>query len=227
MGDQGSIPGLGRAPGEGNGNPLQYSCLENPMDRSLAGYSPRSCKESDTTEQVHFTSPHFTDNLGSDASPTSLSRAPSSVLPAQSHPRVPWFLSHGEWLLPIHLSIFPTWLVRNLQRPVYYVGYCENLVLLNWIDLNSPSWFSHTLTEFHTCSYWARVSVSICVCWVFAVCVGWLVVCNCMCDAPVWGPAAVHAKASTAPSEPMPLHFIGILFWAILNVPLFQKHISG
>ena len=32
-GDPGSIPGLGRAPGEGNGNPLQYSCLENPMDR--------------------------------------------------------------------------------------------------------------------------------------------------------------------------------------------------
>jgi len=29
---QGSIPGLGRSPGEGNGNPLQYSCLENPMD---------------------------------------------------------------------------------------------------------------------------------------------------------------------------------------------------
>ena len=32
-GDQGSIPGLGRSPGEGNGNLLQYSCLENPMDR--------------------------------------------------------------------------------------------------------------------------------------------------------------------------------------------------
>ena len=32
-GDHGSIPGLGRSPGEGNGNPLQYSCLENPMDR--------------------------------------------------------------------------------------------------------------------------------------------------------------------------------------------------
>ena len=31
-GDMGSIPGLGRSPGEGNGNPLQYSCLENPMD---------------------------------------------------------------------------------------------------------------------------------------------------------------------------------------------------
>ena len=31
--DMGSIPGLGRSPGEGNGTPLQYSCLENPMDR--------------------------------------------------------------------------------------------------------------------------------------------------------------------------------------------------
>ena len=31
--DSGSIPGSGRSPGEGNGNPLQYSCLENPMDR--------------------------------------------------------------------------------------------------------------------------------------------------------------------------------------------------
>ena len=33
VGDQGSIPRLGRSPGEGNGNPLQYSYLENPMDR--------------------------------------------------------------------------------------------------------------------------------------------------------------------------------------------------
>ena len=33
LGDRGSVPGLGRSPGEGNGNPLQYSYLENPMDR--------------------------------------------------------------------------------------------------------------------------------------------------------------------------------------------------
>ena len=32
VGDPGSIPGSGRSPGDGNGNPLQYSCLENPMD---------------------------------------------------------------------------------------------------------------------------------------------------------------------------------------------------
>ena len=33
-GDAGSIPGLGKSPGEGNGNPFQYSCLKNPMDRA-------------------------------------------------------------------------------------------------------------------------------------------------------------------------------------------------
>ena len=39
--DVGSVPGLGRSPGEGLGNPLQYACLENPDgQRSLAGYSP-------------------------------------------------------------------------------------------------------------------------------------------------------------------------------------------
>jgi len=47
--DTGSTPGSGRLPGEGNGNPLQYSCLENPT-RSLAGYSPCSRKESDMTK---------------------------------------------------------------------------------------------------------------------------------------------------------------------------------
>ena len=36
VGDLGSIPGSGRSPGEGNGSPLQYSCLENPMDRGAS-----------------------------------------------------------------------------------------------------------------------------------------------------------------------------------------------
>ena len=49
-GDQGSIPGSGRSPGERNGNPLQYSCVENSMERSLVGYSPWGHKELDTTE---------------------------------------------------------------------------------------------------------------------------------------------------------------------------------
>ena len=51
VGDPGLISGLRISPEEGNGNPLQYSCLENSMDRSLAGYSPWDCKESDLTEK--------------------------------------------------------------------------------------------------------------------------------------------------------------------------------
>ena len=50
-GDPGSIPGSGRSPGEGNGNPLQYSCLENPMDGgALQATSPQGGTESDMTE---------------------------------------------------------------------------------------------------------------------------------------------------------------------------------
>ena len=49
--DAGSVPGWGGSPGGGNGNPLQYSCLENPHgQRSLVSYSPRGLKESDMTE---------------------------------------------------------------------------------------------------------------------------------------------------------------------------------
>ena len=52
-GDLGLIHGLGRSSGGGHGNPLQYSCLENPHgQRSLTGYNPWGCKESDTTEQL-------------------------------------------------------------------------------------------------------------------------------------------------------------------------------
>ena len=47
--DASLIPGSGRSPGGGQGNPLQYSFLVNPMDRSLVD-SPWGCKESDTTE---------------------------------------------------------------------------------------------------------------------------------------------------------------------------------
>ena len=50
-GDLGSIPGLGRSPGEEHGNPPHYSCLENPHgQRSLVGYSPWVHKESDSSK---------------------------------------------------------------------------------------------------------------------------------------------------------------------------------
>ena len=49
-GDLGSIPGFGRAPGEGNGNPLQYSCLKNPMDGGAWWATVHGAAESNMTE---------------------------------------------------------------------------------------------------------------------------------------------------------------------------------
>ena len=49
-GDLGLIPGLGRSPGEGYGNPLQYSCLENPMIREAWWATVHEVAESDTAE---------------------------------------------------------------------------------------------------------------------------------------------------------------------------------
>ena len=54
-GDTDLIPGSGRYPGEGNGNPLQYACLEKSHGwKYLAGYSPQGCQQSHTTERLHF-----------------------------------------------------------------------------------------------------------------------------------------------------------------------------
>ena len=54
IGDVGSIPGLRRSPGGGNGNPVQCSCLEKSHgQRSLVGYSPQGHRESAVTEHTH------------------------------------------------------------------------------------------------------------------------------------------------------------------------------
>ena len=55
-GDQGSIPGSGRSPGEGNGNPLQYSCLGKPMDRGAWQATVTGITKSWTLNDLHFTS---------------------------------------------------------------------------------------------------------------------------------------------------------------------------
>ena len=59
--DLGSIPGLGRSSGEGNGNPLQDSCLENPVDRGVHGQrSPQGFEESGTAEGTKHSTAHTT-----------------------------------------------------------------------------------------------------------------------------------------------------------------------
>ena len=54
--DSGSIPGSGRSPGEGNGNPLQYSCLETPMDRGTKHATVHRVVESNMIEATEHTS---------------------------------------------------------------------------------------------------------------------------------------------------------------------------
>ena len=59
-----AIPGWGRSPGGGHGNPLQYSCLENPHgQRSLTGYHLWGCKESDTIEQLSTQGPYLSNSM--------------------------------------------------------------------------------------------------------------------------------------------------------------------
>ena len=57
-GEQGSIPGPERSPGEGSFYPLQYSCLENSMNRGAPGLQSMGCKESDTTEWLPLSFTH-------------------------------------------------------------------------------------------------------------------------------------------------------------------------
>ena len=74
VGDLGSIPGSGRSPGEGNGNPLQYSCLENPMDGGAWWATVHRVAKS-RTQLSDFTSLHFTSLLAQVAAhPTCLVR---------------------------------------------------------------------------------------------------------------------------------------------------------
>ena len=57
-GDPGSIPGAGRSPGEGNGNPLQYSCLENPTHWGAWWATVHGVTDSDMTERLHLNFTH-------------------------------------------------------------------------------------------------------------------------------------------------------------------------
>ena len=64
IGDAGLIPGLGRFPGKGNGNPLQYSCLGNPMDRgALQAIVHGVAKESDRTYRLNNNKLHPQTNV--------------------------------------------------------------------------------------------------------------------------------------------------------------------
>ena len=77
----GSIPGLGRSPGGGHGNPLQCSLLENLHgQKSPGGYSPWGCKESDMTEQLSLANLSNTVTLTSGILECSMTRLFKGIL---------------------------------------------------------------------------------------------------------------------------------------------------
>ena len=104
-GDLGSIPGSGRFPGEGNGNPLQYSCLENPTDSGAWQATVYESQESDTTELLSthmqgFPGGPVVRNPPCNARDTSLIPDPGrSHIPQENLACVPQVLAHSAQLL--------------------------------------------------------------------------------------------------------------------------------
>ena len=108
-GDVGLIPGSGRSPGEGNGNPLQYSCLGNPMDRGAGGLQSMGLQESRTrlSKRAHI---HVC-----------VSSWPSSQLPR-------W--PSWSWSWPLQPTLHRSQIILRVQPlfpPIWYslvVWYC-------------------------------------------------------------------------------------------------------
>ena len=107
-GDLGSIPDLGRSLRAGHGNPLQYSCLENPHgQRSLVGYSPWGCKELDMTERLNTHSAYC--SVLSKVFPFPACTFPSSFCIWHDAKCIPfWLLPQGFCLFIIYWG--PPWI---------------------------------------------------------------------------------------------------------------------
>ena len=113
--DLGLIPGLGRFPGGGNGNPLQYSCLENPMDRSLAGYTPWG-RKSLTTEQLSMHACTFKNRVYSP--PASLCTSPSGLQ------------SQISWGFIYLVQDFQGWGAQNGSQTPCFMGRSSAIIIV-------------------------------------------------------------------------------------------------
>ena len=110
--DLGSILGLGRSPGEGNGNPLQYSCLKNSMDRGAwQGYGPWCLKESETNEPV-FHLQHIS------KATTEINDNLQTIISSSFYATL---FKHHRILTRINISKFKCWL--NCEtRKIFFLG---------------------------------------------------------------------------------------------------------
>ena len=138
-GDVGLIPGMGRSPGEGNGNPLQYSCLENPMDRGSwqATQSMGSQK-----------SPIRLSHRGHPPSWTELREVPSPHPVPLSRPVEPF----SEIVLALP-AILPPWGSEQLpplwSRPLPGGGVCLCSVAQSCLTLSDPMDYNPSGSSLH------------------------------------------------------------------------------
>ena len=124
VGDLDSIPGLGRSPGEGHGNPFQYSSLENPHgQRCVAGYSPWGFKEQDMTknsifklvlEKAEEPEIKFPTPTGSSKKQERFRKISISALLTMSKPLTVWITTNWKTLKKMGIPDHLTCLLRNL-----------------------------------------------------------------------------------------------------------------
>ena len=121
--DLGLIPGWGKSPGEGNGNPLQYSCLENPRDW---GYSSCGCKELDMTERLTLS--HFQNDL-----------SPMTLVP-QFENRLNWlfFFEQIKQRWKQHHTIQSHLPVRILSYLLYSTSQRGDFLVVQWLRVLLP-----------------------------------------------------------------------------------------
>ena len=124
--DPGSIPELGTSPGEGTGYPLQYSCLENPMDRGAWWATVHGVAELDTTQRLHF-----------------LSFLTFLALQHGLAILVPW---PGTKLMPhaVEVRSYNHWITREAPTSIFFQRIChfcrKESVRLGWIQKPKVVW---------------------------------------------------------------------------------------
>ena len=135
-GGMASIPGLGRSPGEGNGNPLQYSCLENPMNRgawrAIVQGGSKSQTQMSTCTKSHTTSVQFSRSVVSDSlQPHELQHArPPCPSPT---PRVHKLRSIESVMLSSHLILCRPLLLLPPIPPSIRVFSNESTLCMRWL----------------------------------------------------------------------------------------------
>ena len=113
------MPGLGRSPGGGHGNSLQYSCLENPHgQRSLAGYSPWGCREPNMTERWSTAHPYL-------------------IISGPKKPTGPFSM------LPVNLSQTTSWSGCSI-----FPHYCRQQYCLTFLHYTRITFFPTSKTKF-------------------------------------------------------------------------------